>query len=80
VRAFSAKVGREDILKPATGNESLNKINNDNGVTVVKFATSKNLIVKNTMFPHRNILEFTWTSDGLACNQSDHIFIDWRLH
>jgi hypothetical protein len=29
---FSAKVGRDDIFKPATGNESLHDICNDNGV------------------------------------------------
>jgi hypothetical protein len=29
------------------------------------FATSKNLTVKSTMFHHRNICKFTWTSsDG----------------
>jgi hypothetical protein len=27
---FNAKVGREDIFKPATGNESLHQISNDN--------------------------------------------------
>jgi hypothetical protein len=32
---------------------------------VVNFATSKNLVVKSTMFPHRNIHKYTWTSpDG----------------
>jgi exonuclease III len=50
---FNAKVGREDIFKPTIGNESLCEINNDNGVRVVNFATSKNLTVKSTMFPHR---------------------------
>jgi hypothetical protein len=38
---FSSKVGREDFFKPAIGNESLQEISNDNGVTVVNFATSK---------------------------------------
>jgi hypothetical protein len=38
---FKAKVGREDSLKPATGNESLHEISNDNGVTAVNFAISK---------------------------------------
>jgi hypothetical protein len=33
--------------------ESLHEISNDNGVTVVNFATSKNMIVKSTMFPYR---------------------------
>jgi hypothetical protein len=49
---FSAIVGREDIFKPTC----LHKISNDNGVIVVNFATSKNLTVKSTMFPHHNIL------------------------
>jgi hypothetical protein len=40
---FNAKVRREDIFKPTTGNESLHKISNDNGVRVINFATSKNL-------------------------------------
>jgi hypothetical protein len=52
---FNAKVGSEDVFKPTTGNESLHEISNDNGVRVVKFATSKNLTVKSTMFPQRNI-------------------------
>jgi hypothetical protein len=54
---FNAKlrVDRVDIFKSTTGNESLHKINNDNGVRVVNFATSKNLTVKCTMFPHCNI-------------------------
>jgi hypothetical protein len=52
---FNAKVGREDILKLTIGNESLHKISNDNEVRVAHFATTKNLIVRSTMFPHRNI-------------------------
>jgi hypothetical protein len=47
---FNAKVGRENIFKPTIGNESLHEISKDNGVRVVNFATSKNLIVKITMF------------------------------
>jgi hypothetical protein len=78
---FNAKVGREHIFKPTIGNESLHKIGNDNGVRVVNFATSKNLTVKSTMFPHRNIHEVTWTSpDGRTHNQIHHILIDRRQH
>jgi hypothetical protein len=58
LRDFNDKVHREDIFKPTIGNESLHEISNDNGVGVVKFATSKNLTLKNTMFPHRNITDF----------------------
>jgi hypothetical protein len=43
---FNAKVAREDIFKPIIGNESLHKANNDNGVRVLNFATSKNVTVK----------------------------------
>jgi exonuclease III len=49
---FNAKVGREDIFKPIIGNESLHEASNDNGVRVVNFATSKNLIVKSTTPRH----------------------------
>ena len=52
---FNAKVGRENIFKPTVGNESLHQDSNDNGVRTVNFATSKNLVVKSTMFPHRDI-------------------------
>jgi exonuclease III len=41
---FNATVGREDIFKPTIGNESLHEII-DNEVTLVNFATSKNLRV-----------------------------------
>jgi hypothetical protein len=78
---FNAKVGREDIFKPTLGNESLHKISNDNGVRLVNFATFKNLRVKSTMFPHRNIHKYTWTSpDGKSHNQIDHILVDRRRH
>jgi hypothetical protein len=78
---FNAKVGREDIFKPTIGNVSLHEINNDNGVRVVDFATSKNVIVKSTMFPHHNIHKFTWTSpDEKTHKQIDHILIDRRRH
>jgi hypothetical protein len=78
---FDAKVGREDTFKPTIGNESLHQESNDNGVGVVNFASSKSLIVKSTMFPHRNIHKYTWTSpDGKTHNQIDHILIDRRRH
>jgi hypothetical protein len=78
---FNANVGGEDIFKPTIGNESLHEISNVNGVRVVNFATSRNLIVKSTMFLRCNIHKFTWTSpDGKTHNQIDHILIDQRRH
>ncbi|PNF43831.1 hypothetical protein B7P43_G06038 [Cryptotermes secundus] len=71
----------ERILKPMIGNESLQEFNTKNGIRVVYFATSKNLTVESTMFPHHNIHRFTWTSpDGKTHNQIDHILIDRRQH
>jgi endonuclease/exonuclease/phosphatase family metal-dependent hydrolase len=77
---FNAKVGRKDIFKPVIGNESLHEASNDNRVRVVNFATSKNLIVKSTTFPHRDIHKHIWTSDGVMHNQIDHVLIDKRQH
>jgi len=58
---FNAKVGSEDIFKPTIGQESIHQDSTHNGVRIVNFATSKNLVVKSTMFPHRNIHKYTWT-------------------
>jgi hypothetical protein len=78
---LNAKLGRKDSFKPIVGNDSLHKISNDNGVGAVNFSTTKNLTVKNNMFPHRNIHKFTWTYlDGKTHNQIDHILTDMRLH
>jgi hypothetical protein len=78
---FNAKVGREDIFKLTTGNKSLHKSSNDNGVRVENFLTHKNLTVKTTMFPHHNIHKYTWTSpDGKTHNQIDHILVDSQWH
>jgi exonuclease III len=78
---FNVKVDGEDIFKPTIGNESLYEISTDNGVRVVNFATSKNLVVKSTMFPHRSIHKYTWTStDGKMHIRIYHILIDRTRH
>jgi hypothetical protein len=43
---FNVEVFREYILKPKTGTEGSHENNNDNGIRLVNFAISKNLIVK----------------------------------
>jgi len=78
---FNAKVKRENIFKPTIGQEILHQDSNDNGVRLVNFATTKNLVVKSTVFPHRNIHKYTWTSpDCKTYNQIDHVLIDRRWH
>jgi hypothetical protein len=80
---FSAKVGKEDILKRTFGIESLHEISNDNGVRGVNFATSKNLTIKSTMFPHHNTHKFTWIYPyGKTHNKINHTLIGrrWNLN
>jgi hypothetical protein len=74
---YNAKSGTEDIFKLTFGNESLHKTSNDTGVRVVNFATSKNIVVKSTIFPHHKVHKYTWTSpDGKT--QIDDVMMDRR--
>ena len=67
----------EDIFKPTNGNESLHQDSNYNGVRIVNFAISKNLVVKSTMFPLNNMHKHTWNSPkGKTHNPTDHILIN----
>jgi len=50
LHVFNGKVEREDIFKLTIWNNSLQEISNYNGIKVVNFNTTKNLIVKSTMF------------------------------
>jgi len=53
---------------------------NDNGVRTVNFATSSILFFKSTMFPHRNIHQYTWTSlDEKTRNRIDYILIEIEM-
>jgi len=52
---INAKVGKENIFKLIIGNERLHQDSNENGVRIINFAASKNLVVKSTMYLHQNI-------------------------
>ena len=74
-------MGRENVFKQITENESLHQDTNDNGVRILNLATSINLVVKSMMFPHRSLHKYTWNSpDGKTHNQIDHVLIDRRWH
>jgi hypothetical protein len=78
---FNAKVGRDNIFKLTIRSESLHEDSNDGGFRIVNFSTSKNPVVKSTMFPTRNIHKCTWTSpDVKTHNQINHISVDRRWH
>ena len=78
---FNARVGRENIFNLTVGNERLHPDSNYNDSRIVNFATSKNLVVKSTMFLHQNIHKYAWMSpDGKTYSQDDHTLTDRRWH
>ena len=60
------------------GDEILHQDNDDNGVKTVNFS-SEILVVKSTIFLHRNIRKYT-CADGKTHSQIDHILIERRWH
>ena len=77
---FNAKVGKEDIYKPTTGNEGLQNETNNNGIKMIQFAISKGFNVRSATFPHKDILKDTWYSaDGRTVNQINHVLISKRF-
>jgi hypothetical protein len=78
---FNAKVGREYIFESIIGSENVYEISNDKKDREVNVAISKELVVKSTMLPHRNIHKYTGKPlDGKTHNQIGHILIDRRRH
>jgi hypothetical protein len=73
---LNAKVGKEMIHRGTTGAHSLHEESNDNGCKLIDFATSKNMVISSTCFPHKEIHKRTWASpDGIVFNQIYHILI-----
>jgi hypothetical protein len=71
IGGFNAKSGTEDNCKLRIGHESFHEASNDNGVRIVTFTTSKNLLVKEFNVPVPKRLQ---TCLGLSCwedSQSD---------
>lgn len=76
---LNAKIGKEHIFKPTIGNHSLHNTSNDKGIRLINFAISKELVIKSTMYPHKDIHKATWVSPDLRTkNQIDHILINNR--
>ena len=74
---FNAKAGRENILQPTIGNRSVHSECNDNGIRLLNFPTSKNLIVESKKISHRNIYKYTWTlPNGITRNKIIHVLVD----
>ena len=79
---LNAKVGQDNDTREQTyGREGLSQETNDNGERLIEFCEYNNLTIGGTIFKHKEIHKYTWTSpDGHTKNQIDHIMINkkWR--
>ncbi|XP_078381473.1 uncharacterized protein LOC144664241 [Oculina patagonica] len=78
---WNAKVGEMQEGESGTvGKHGLKCERNDNGERFVTFCASNNLAITSTMFPHKDVHKYTWTSpDGQHHNQIDHVAIRSRF-
>ncbi|XP_068240894.1 uncharacterized protein [Palaemon carinicauda] len=75
---FHAKVGRNNQgIENAMGVEGLGEFFNENGAHIIGFFSVNNLVIGGTLFQHKNIHKYTWTSQcGYYKIQIDHIAIN----
>ena len=78
---WNAKVGRPNQGEEGiVGKHALEGDRTDNGERFVNFCALNNLAITSTMFPHKDIHKYTWTSpDGLHKNQIDHIAVNAKF-
>ncbi|XP_065583817.1 craniofacial development protein 2-like [Artemia franciscana] len=78
---FDAKVGSDKSYCPEVlGSQGLGEIN-ENGILLVDFALTNDLIIGGTQSQHKTIRKYSWNSpDGRTHNQIDHILINkkWK--
>ena len=74
---WNAKVGAtQEGENSFVGKHGLICERNDNGYRFVSFCACDNLAITSTMFPHKDVHKYTWTSpDGQYRNQIDHVAI-----
>ena len=75
---FNAQVGKESAFRPMTGCCGLHEVTNENGLCLINFAASKNMVIKSTYFMHKRIHLETWVHPKGTRNQIDHVLIDGR--
>ena len=59
------------------GKHGLGSDRSDNGERFIEFCAANSMAITTTMFPHKDIHKYTWTSpDGRTRNQIDHIVVN----
>lgn len=72
VGGLNAQIGRESSYRFIIGQESIHVTSNDNGVRVINFAVSKDLVVSSTFFPIKDIYLYLQTNMGIPqCNDKE---------
>ena len=72
---FDAKVGREGDFGPMVRKDAMS----DNGMRLISFAASQNMVISSTRFKHRNIHKTTWQFPDLNTqDQKYHVGIGGR--
>jgi hypothetical protein len=65
------------MYRPVIGKYSLHTLSNGNGIRLINFACSKNMVIASTLFNNKDIHKMQWKStDGQTFNQLDHLLID----
>jgi hypothetical protein len=59
---LNAKIGQEEMYLPIIGKYILHILSNHNGIRLINFACSKNMVVASTLFIHKDIHKMTWRS------------------
>jgi hypothetical protein len=76
---MNAKIGKEAVYRPTIGRYIVHNECNNNGMRLVDFTTSKNMMIRSTCSPRKRIHLATWCSpDGVMANQIDHVLIERR--
>ena len=76
---LNAQIGKEAIYYCTTGKEAFHQESNENVKRPINFATSRNMVIGTTLFPHQEIHKITWRSpDAHYFSQTDHLLIDSR--
>ncbi|XP_065568745.1 uncharacterized protein LOC136032350 [Artemia franciscana] len=78
---LNVKVGYfRNYCPEITGKHEIGDMN-ENRALLVDFALNNDLVIRGTLFQHKTIHKYTWTSpDGRMCNQIDHLIFSrkWR--